>query len=52
MIDQGASELDIVAGVLNEGFERAIRSMPTASIVLMPVRGLHRSSLTAAKNSL
>ena len=27
MIDQGASELNIIVGVLNEDFERAIRSI-------------------------
>ena len=27
MIDQGASELNIIVGVLNEDFERAIRAI-------------------------
>ena len=32
MIDQGASELNIIVGVLNEDFERAIRSIYNAFV--------------------
>ena len=32
MIDQGASELNVIVGVLNEDFERAIRSIYSAFV--------------------
>ena len=32
MIDQGASELNIIVGVLNEDFERAVRAIYNAFV--------------------